>query len=167
MAANGNKTGARVNTPPRWSSPSSAAVAALQYILASVTCVPEGRYPCWRCNPLFPLPCVLTAPFTCPLRLEVRHDRLFPGCPLQHWRGRRESSLVASYSLVVDLFYVRRLCALVCLQKYLNTDQDFLAINNDFYFLNLVGFDSPGRCQRLDLFIKVISVLCCYLTDVP
>ena len=25
--------------------------------------------------------------------------------------------------------------------------------------------DSPGRCQRLDLFIKVISVLCSYLTD--
>ena len=24
---------------------------------------------------------------------------------------------------------------------------------------------SPGRCQRLDLFIKVISVLCYYLTD--
>ena len=26
-------------------------------------------------------------------------------------------------------------------------------------------YDSPGRCQRLDLFIKVISVLCYYLTD--
>ena len=26
-------------------------------------------------------------------------------------------------------------------------------------------FKSPGRCQRLDLFIKVISVLCYYLTD--